>query len=103
MDREKVITALEFCTDTKPAETCFGKCPYAVADDDYRCRDMKLDALTLLKEQEPKPVIQDRQCEVAPNVWERKGYCPNCRQEVLWTHNRLHCGFCGKPVLWESR
>ena len=49
-DREKVITALEFCTDTKPVETCFGKCPYAIADDDYRCRDMKLDALALLKE-----------------------------------------------------
>ena len=37
VDMEKVITALEFCADTKPVETCFGKCPYAVAVDDYRC------------------------------------------------------------------
>ena len=49
-DMEKVITALEFCADTKPVETCFGKCPYAVAYDDYRCGNMKLDALELLKQ-----------------------------------------------------
>ena len=68
-NREKVIKALEFCTDTKPVETCFGKCPYAVADDDYRCRDMKLDALALLKEQE----AEIRQLKLALDI--ARGTC----------------------------
>ena len=50
--KDKVIKALEFCTSPKVVDTCYGECPYAVADDDYRCRDMKLDALALLKEQD---------------------------------------------------
>lgn len=55
-----------------------------------------------LKEQEPKPVIQERQCEVEPNVWERKGFCPKCRQIVLWMVNRKYCGFCGQEVKWNE-
>lgn len=63
--------------------------------------DIIEDTISLLKEQDAKHVIQDRQCEVEPNVWERKGFCPKCHQEVLWTHNRLFCGFCGQAVKWE--
>lgn len=59
------------------------------------------DALVLLKEQEPQPVISDRQCEVSPGHWERKGFCPKCHQEVLWMVNREYCGFCGQKVKWE--
>lgn len=93
-DIEKVIKALEFCTDTKPVETCFGKCPYAVADDDYRCRDMKLDALELLKEQ--KPVEAEVEIEGGGHNWfyvcgECHGfvklpwvYCPGCGRRLKW-------------------
>lgn len=49
IDREKVIKALKFCSSPEVVDTCVGKCPYAVADDDYRCADMKRDALALLE------------------------------------------------------
>ena len=55
----------------------------------------------LLKEQEAKSVIFDRQCEVEPGHWERKGFCPRCHQVVLWVVNREYCGFCGQEVKWE--
>ena len=51
-DREKVIKALEFCTNQRIFDTCYGECPYAVAEDGYKCLQMKLDALALLKEQD---------------------------------------------------
>lgn len=89
-DMEKVITALEFCTDTKPVETCFGKCPYAVADDDYRCRDMKLDALTLLKEQKA----------VKPTWGRGKPFCGACGLQI---RGGKFCSECGKPIAWEGR
>lgn len=57
MDREKVIKALEFCTNQRIVDTCYGECPYAVADDEYKCLQMKLDALELLKESVPQRVV----------------------------------------------
>jgi len=59
------------------------------------------DAIELLKDQEPKSVIFDRQCEVEPGRWERKGFCPKCHQVVLWIVNREYCGFCGQKVKWQ--
>ena len=57
--------------------------------------------IDLLKEQEEQSVIFDRQCEVEPGRWERKGFCPKCHQIVLWIVNREYCGFCGQKVKWE--
>lgn len=50
----------------------------------------------LLKDQEPKPVLSDRQCENG-----RTGFCPKCHQVVLWMTNREYCGFCGQGLMWE--
>lgn len=65
------------------------------------------DALALLKEQTDVPVdtkkqvLADRQCEVSPYHYERKGFCPKCHQEVKHVLNRNYCGFCGQAVKWE--
>lgn len=56
----------------------------------------------MLKEQEEQSVIFDRQCEVEPGRWERKGFCPKCHQIVLWIVNREYCGFCGQKVKWNE-
>lgn len=63
--------------------------------------ELLADALELLKEREALKVLQDRECEVAPNTWQRKGFCPECHQEVQWIINRNFCGFCGQAVKWE--
>lgn len=103
MDREKVISGLQRCRLMNKVNC--DKCPY-----DYNGRgngksectaELAEDALALLKEQEPQSVIFDRQCEVAPGHWERKGFCPKCHQVVLWIVNREYCGFCGQAVKWE--
>ena len=60
------------------------------------------DILALLRKQKPQPVIFDRQCEVEPGRWERKGFCPKCHQEVLWMVNREYCGFCGQELKWND-
>lgn len=67
-------------------------------------RDIVVDAaLLLLKEkQEPEKVLQDRQCEIAPGVYIRKGFCPGCNQEIIWYTNERFCGFCGKAVKWDD-
>ena len=66
------------------------------------CDSCDVDEDGLLKEQEPHPVIFDRQCEVEPGRWERKGFCPKCHQVVLWMVNREYCGFCGQKVNWND-
>ena len=55
-DREKVITALAICTGKCK---CFG-CWYGQNNPDFRCQDrLKADALTLLREQEPRVMTLD--------------------------------------------
>ena len=57
--------------------------------------------LEMLKEQETvKEVLSDRQCEVSPHHYERKGFCPKCHQEMKFILNRNYCGFCGQAVKW---
>ena len=55
-----------------------------------------------LKEQEQKRVLQDLTCETRPFHFVRKGYCPRCHHEILWTLNRVYCGFCGQKVKWND-
>ena len=99
MDREKVIRGLHCCANIDGANC--GNCPYDMSVADCTAQ-MSMDVLELLKEQEQKPVIQERQCEVEPNVWERKGFCPKCHQIVRWSVNRSFCGFCGQEVKWDG-
>lgn len=56
----------------------------------------------LLKEQEPKYVLSQRECETLPTHYERKGFCPKCHQVVEWYLNRAYCGFCGQAVKWDG-
>lgn len=108
IDREKVIMGLEFCTK---GNFCVSDCPYfkEMSMTDGRCiTAVQTDALALLKEQEAvhadtkKKVLADRQCEVSPHHYERKGFCPKCHQEVKFILNRNYCGFCGQAVKWNA-
>lgn len=108
-EREKVIKGL-LCIkgDYIPCASC----KYANADGygrGDRCkRQCASDALALLKEQEDVPVdtkkqvLADRQCEVSPHHYERKGFCPKCHQEIKLGWNRNYCGFCGQAVKWND-
>lgn len=72
-----------------------------LVQDDWELHEMYTDVIALLKEHEPQSVIFDRQCEVEPGRWERKGFCPKCHQVMLWMVNREYCGFCGQAVKWD--
>lgn len=59
------------------------------------------DGYALMKEQDVQSVLSNRVCEVEPLRYVRKGFCPNCHQEMEWLFNRKYCGFCGQVVKWE--
>ena len=97
-DLEKVIKALECCIN---AGDCQNQCDYWP---DNRCEHlMMIDALELLKAQEPKPPI------VKENAYGWKFfYCPSCGRE--FNANRKHgrvnvenfCDKCGQAVKWDD-
>ena len=110
INKEKVIKGLTLCTTinkVRPIETC-KKCHYFIRDNepDAECIDMlMLDALELLKEQEPmKPTV-------AVDTW----ICSNCghalesqtliddkeNPQVLVNEQYNFCPQCGKAVKWE--
>ena len=88
MNRERVVRLCKQAVDSGE--------PAIAMECDFYCS-----VLDLLKEQEQKRVLQDRTCETRPFYFVRKGYCPRCHQEILWTLNRAYCGFCGQAVKWE--
>ena len=117
-DREKVIKGMEqFRADLKPFcgnhadwdRFDAGLSMLKEQEEQIKNRDESLEKAWeeikwlrgMLKEQEEQSVIFDRQCEVEPGRWERKGFCPKCHQLVLWMVNREYCGFCGQKVKWE--
>ena len=120
LDREKVIKALKCRKDAdkrcgNPCEYT-GLCHYAKAirgsDGEiyfpYLCDRERIcaDAIAMLKEQETEKaalkVLADRQCEVNHHQYERKGFCPECHQEIKLSMNRNYCGFCGQLVKWND-
>lgn len=80
MDREKVITGLELCTNISP-DGCLMLCPYKdEKDETYSgfCEHvLKRDALALLKEQEIGHWVALENCSNAGV------YCSECRTKVF--------------------
>ena len=103
-DREKVLNGLRCLSGEKEMveNRCAG-CGYIDCQTYAICiGQVTTDALELLKEQEPKSVLSERECETLPNHYERKGFCPKCHQVVAWYLNRAYCGFCGQAVKWND-
>lgn len=103
-DREKVIKALAYCVfpvskgfpyqshiADKGCEAV--ECPYR--DD---CDQMLLDALELLKEQEPKAV------KIKKNAYNHEFYyCPRCdRGFEDFFRKPMFCDKCGQAVKWDE-
>ena len=90
-DREKVVKALEYCSNG-----CSPSCPYLNVD---CCYDLlSADALTLLKEQEAKNVV---------NMTLSKNYsliasCPKCNVLLTRVEHKNYCGYCGQAVKWDE-
>ena len=83
-DREKVISGLTACTDGTPAEDC-RKCPYQGKE--YCTDAVMMDALVLLREQEP--------------IWtEGVPFCGECKTAMSKTQD--YCHKCGKKVKWDG-
>ena len=92
MDKlEKVIRALENCTDTPKCKDCpWETCEAFDGVDIEIPRDLAIAALELLKAQEPmKPIMIHGEYE-----------CGFCRNEVSPDSNTF-CACCGRKVKWE--
>jgi len=91
-DREKVIKGLEDVDIYfhRMTEVCYR------GDEGMLCelKEKVVDALELLKEQEP-----------ASPTWEQgKAYCGQCGQKLprkRADREINYCGYCGRPVKWE--
>lgn len=94
-NREKVIKGLEICYC--PLSKC-KDCPYYNLPDEQSCNDVLcLDALALLKEQEPlKPKSKVRHGANG----QIQHFCGKCNA-ILYHHKQKFCIECGQAVKWE--
>ena len=91
---EKVRKGLYMC-EGGPENCGLKDCPYF--DKREFCEhEMHRDALTMLKEREPKPVELDGEM---PTV--KYGKCPHCGEGLNSEIYPHWCGFCGQAVKWE--
>lgn len=99
IDKEKVIKALELEVKYPYTWDCKSECPY-YSDTECDCyTQLTIDAIELLKEQEPV-------------MWSYDGYncfiCSNCdlhiNDEVYYLMNKpiSFCPTCGRKVKWDD-
>ena len=90
INREKVIKGLKLHGDSKA--DC-DECPYRNGESPgYGClEELCKDAISLLKEQEPKLVRID----------EDSVHCPSCGNELFTYPRQKFCDECGQAVKWE--
>ena len=104
-DREKVVKGLEVCTQPSSCR----KCPYWRVYDstiEQCAKELMLDALELLKEQEPLEPTRV-EIEQAGPLYHRC-YCQKCghyvgnmiKNKVGDVHENF-CSSCGQAVKWE--
>ena len=67
--------------------------------DDGELYDMYTNVISMLKEQEPKP-IKDR--FKLPNLNVKFGNCPKCNASLDDRQYPYSCGFCGQAVKWND-
>ena len=89
-DMEKVIKGLEQCGQPTYCDAC----PY-YSEMGGCFRNLKADALNLLKEQEP---IRMKVLEDYGSI--KFGYCPKCKSLINNRSYPKSCG-CGQKVKWE--
>lgn len=91
IDREKVIKALEVCSSISDGEECPKECPYR--GQDMYCigsAGLMLDAIDLLKEQEPKTghwIFESRYYDAWSNI------CSECGR-LLTSAVGTYANFC---------
>ena len=98
-EMEKVIKGLECCNDTSIASLNCEECPYRETDTCSAIARLHIDALILLRKQEPvKPYRGE--------CWPKDAYCcGHCAQALVDTgeNNRpKYCPQCGRAVKWDE-
>lgn len=76
----------------------FMECPYRIGDESCDIEQMCIDALALLKEQEPKTAT-DIQLSRDGFVF---GGCPKCKALITHADHKKYCGYCGQAVKWDA-
>lgn len=97
LNREKIVKGLEICYS--PPSKC-ENCPYYDLPDEQSCNDVLcLDALALLKEQEPKTIRGFADTVEGVVI----GNCPRCDRLIVSKENdpAWFCKYCGQAVIWK--
>lgn len=97
IEREKIIRAVDSCFDYWLEQH---RCLLPLELENVR--QLKADALALLKEQEavePIEIIDEKYPVGDHNRY--KGYrCGNCKEDIPWDAN--YCLYCGRKVNWDD-
>lgn len=104
IDREKVIKALELEVKYPYTWECASECPY-YGKTNYDCyTQVVLDALELLKEQEPVPPIAKKEMDEITSYLETVYYCGNCHAYLpLYKEYNIFCVKCGRKINWNDQ
>ena len=103
IDREKEVKGLEACCKSG----CYEGCPYNDFDesDCVGCTSkLTADALALLKEQEPEPILYRNNRFTGLPV----ATCPKCGRFTRQFHSECpgeetkFCPWCGRAVKWDE-
>lgn len=97
-DREKVIKGLECCGDTMNCN----ECPYD-SEMGGCFRNLKADALNLLKEQKSEEPLIIHKGKV-DEVYDYIAKCPECSMTwAMWHSEKMrYCPGCGRAVKWDD-
>ena len=99
IDKERLIKAWEIFKKSNPYEICEGREFRAIKEPEYCMGQMISDTITLLKEQEPQPMIEIEDDDLY--AWSPEDvnyYCPRpeCEKRISYDYN--FCPYCGQAV-----
>ena len=111
---EKVIKGLECCLGKGQKRGMCEDCPYNTGRMKCNLGEMHIDALAMLKEQEPRvmtleavrPIVEKNistgECE---DPWGRLFFCGACGKRINEKYNPdeddKYCKHCGRAVKWK--
>ena len=106
-DREKVIKGLECCFNPHSENSCLchcSECPYDSQDDNnwtQHCQiKLNMDALKLLKEQEPVTYKVVKAGEKSYPFYDL--VCTGCGNKTGMRMDWKYCPGCGRVVKWDA-
>ena len=102
VDIDRLIEAWKIFRDSNPYEICNGREFRAIREPEYCMGQMIEDTITLLRDQEAKPVYYETNSMTGLPI----SHCPSCGEVIRQyaygdIRKTYYCPYCGQEVKWE--